>query len=45
VIESICVASGKASRNGKFGSGGGRQMFIAEADKIKLVQGATIGLK
>lgn len=45
VINTICVASGRALRNGQFGSGGGRQMFISEADKINLMQGSNIGLK
>ncbi|MGF6118675.1 RHS repeat-associated protein [Janthinobacterium lividum] len=45
VINTICVASGRALRNGQFGSGGGRQMFIAEIDKINLMQGSNIGLK
>ena len=45
VMHSICIASGRAMRNGKFGSGGGQQMFVAEADKINLMQGSNIGLK
>lgn len=42
---SICIASGKATRNGQFGSGGGRQMFIPEAEKVSIIQGLTIGLR
>lgn len=42
--QSICVGSGKAVRNGKYGSGGGTQMFISEIDKSSITQGHVIGL-
>ncbi|PWF46706.1 RHS repeat-associated core domain-containing protein [Massilia glaciei] len=41
----ICVGSGRATRNGKYGSGGGEQYFVSLNDKGNFFQGATIGLK